>query len=482
MLERIDPEMYADKLRMAVGTTGIVENASNIRYEDAAHERSDDIVGFNRGNINVFVKGNGYRGDVLTAIYSDGKETFFDINNLSRQNIETVPSERYIAKSGFTQTDGTVSGPTLTQANPVVKSSVGNTRGVTPGVRKQSMQEDAAIFAPQAVDEESTSVNTDPAQHTPAEQAIIDEYQSEVDETLKETFESYYNNPKQGFSRHNISSVSERQASDASRLLGGEYKGYKNAINANGIKHILNEHGPNGAVDNSLSDMNDLSRMGYVLDNYDSVEVVTYKSGDIDTSGEFKGNDNKPAPMLKFSKKVNGTYYVVEAIPESKYKKFWVVSAYMKKADSGTQVPNANGPRTTPNASLASSLSVSFPTVTQANSDVNNRDGNTHGVTPGVKKQSMQENAAVFAPRAAPFVGSGLAQRMAEAETEYSAAIAQAEYTGEYELAATLCEEKLRVQDALTEQEIQRLKTDLERHRLRRQTYVSGTGRNVSQK
>ena len=58
--------------------------------------------------------------------------------------------------------------------------------------------------------------------------------------------------------------------------------------------------------------------------------------------------------MLKYSKKVNGTYYVVEAVPESKYKKFWVVSAYMEKATGGTQAPNANGPGNTPDASLAS--------------------------------------------------------------------------------------------------------------------------------
>ena len=60
--------------------------------------------------------------------------------------------------------------------------------------------------------------------------------------------------------------------------------------------------------------------------------------------------------MLVYSKKVNGTYYVVEAIPDTEYKKFWVVSAYMSKKGSGTQAPNAQSPRNTPDASLASSL------------------------------------------------------------------------------------------------------------------------------
>lgn len=218
---------------------------------------------------------------------------------------------------------------------------------------------------------ESTAVDTNPAAHTPQEQAVIEDYQNQTDEALKETFESYLNDPKRGFSRHNISSVSAKQADDASRILGGDYTGYKNAINSNSILHILNDHGPNGTVDNSLGDLNDISRIGYVLANYDTVEQVTYESGDADTSAEFRTKDNRPAPMLKYSKKVNGTYYVVEAIPESKYKKFWVVSAYMEKADGGTQAPNANGPGNTPNASLASNPAASTSNIPNQPENVN---------------------------------------------------------------------------------------------------------------
>jgi len=64
--------------------------------------------------------------------------------------------------------------------------------------------------------------------------------------------------------------------------------------------------------------MNDPARIGYVLDNYDSVEVLT-QSGDLDYSTGFNMADNTPAPMLMFKKRVDGTYYVVEAVPDSKY-------------------------------------------------------------------------------------------------------------------------------------------------------------------
>ena len=230
--------------------------------------------------------------------------------------------------------------------------------GVSPGSQQETQVESGTPVRGQEGLQESTSVNTDPSQHTRAEQKVIDSYQDSVDDTIRDTFQEYLDDPGKGFSRHNISDVSSRQAEDAGNLLGGEYKGYKNAINSNGIRHILKEHGPNGTTDHSFVDLNDAARLGFVLENYDDVKIVSYSSGDADLSAEFRTKDNRPAPMLEFSKKVNGTYYIVEAIPESKHKKFWVVSAYMKKADDGTQAPNAIGPGNTPDASLASSSSA----------------------------------------------------------------------------------------------------------------------------
>ena len=249
----------------------------------------------------------------------------------------------------------------------------------------------------------NTAVNTNPAEHTPQEQAVIDAYQAEENAELKALFEEHHANPRRGFSRRDISAVSERQAADAARLLGGNYTGYKNAINSNGVKHILKEHGPDGTVDRSLADLNDAARMGYVLDNYDGVEVVAYESGEPDLSSEFRTKENAPAPMLKFSKKVNGTYYVVEAIPESKYKKFWVVSAYMQTADGGTQALDANGPGNTPNASLASSLSAADSTVPQPEAEVN-------GITPEqarFREWVFAEGRRQAAKRAAAAQGGG---------------------------------------------------------------------------
>ena len=103
MLERTEPDLYRAKMNMASGTGAMVENAKNVKSEPPAHDRADDIVAFNRGNIRVVVDGKSYTGDVLTAIYKDGKEVFFDVNNIAKEKTEATP-ERYAAVGGFSQT------------------------------------------------------------------------------------------------------------------------------------------------------------------------------------------------------------------------------------------------------------------------------------------------------------------------------------------------------------------------------------------
>lgn len=194
--------------------------------------------------------------------------------------------------------------------------------------------------------------------HSPVEEATIKEYRQSINPELKEAAEQRLHNPSSDFKRITISKVSDRQAGDATRLLGGAYSGYVNAINSNGIQHTINRHGPNGVADHSMSSMDDLARVGYVLDNYDSVEVATEGEDEVDVSAEFRDKNNRPAPMLKYSKRVDGTYYVVQAVPDSKWKKMWVVSAYMKNADSVTQALDVPSPLATSETSHASPLSA----------------------------------------------------------------------------------------------------------------------------
>ena len=59
----------------------------------------------------------------------------------------------------------------------------------------------------------------------------------------------------------------------------------------------------------------DIARIGYVLENYDSAELLKDENGNPILSTEWQNKDQSKAQMVKFAKKIDGTYYVVEAVP-----------------------------------------------------------------------------------------------------------------------------------------------------------------------
>lgn len=194
-------------------------------------------------------------------------------------------------------------------------------------------------------------------------QTVIKEYMSSVDESIEHFIKTFNSNNR--FARHKISNVTENQATDIKRLLGIDVNGFTNDINTNAIRHIEKRHGKNGIADSSMSNISDIARIGYVLKNYDDVEIA--KNGlDEVNSAEFRNSKNEPAPMLIFSKKINGTYYVAQAIPDSEYKKLWIVSAYISEKEAGTQALNTKN-KSQVGMSLASSASdITVPQKAQS--------------------------------------------------------------------------------------------------------------------
>lgn len=141
------------------------------------------------------------------------------------------------------------------------------------------------------------------SEYTPQEARTVQEYIDSADERIAAFARRVMSDKNAGHERLTIGPLSERQAADASRLLGKDFSGYVNAVDSNGIKHIEKRHGENGQADSTMRNVNDIARVGYVLDNYDSVEVVADGDGVEELSGGYRDRDNTPAPILKYSKK-----------------------------------------------------------------------------------------------------------------------------------------------------------------------------------
>lgn len=173
---------------------------------------------------------------------------------------------------------------------------------------------------------ESTIVNTDPAQHTPAEQVKVDEYQGAVNDRLAEFYRKSLAGEVQA--PFVFGEVSERAAQEILDITGKDVRGFTLVMEPRIAQHINRDHGINGKSDHTMRYINDVARMQYVIENFDRAE----DGGTTDAYWETKENGrNHRARTVVFEKKVNGTYYVVEAVPITKARRTYIVSAYMSK-------------------------------------------------------------------------------------------------------------------------------------------------------
>lgn len=162
------------------------------------------------------------------------------------------------------------------------------------------------------------------------ENNVSDEYLKSVDDKILK----FVNEVEQGTSNKKsieLNAPTKRAITDIKEILGRDVSGYKTQIEARQVQHILKDHGKNGRADHSMANNNDIARIQYVLDNYDDME----DGGKGTAYREKKQNGyNSGSPTIKYSKKVDGTYYVVEAVPDTKAKSLYVVSAYISKKNN----------------------------------------------------------------------------------------------------------------------------------------------------
>ena len=248
---------------------------------------------------------------------------------------------------------------------------------------------------------ESTVVNTDPSQHTAAKQSVIDEYQAAVDDNLVNYIETVRDNAGAKIGRYSLKRVNDRAAQDIKRLTGVDTTGNKTVIEPRIVEHILKRHGENGSVDSSMRDINDIARIQYVLDNYDDISYGG-KSGAYRTA---KPNGRAgQADTVLFSKAVNGTYYVVEATPDTKAKTVFVTSAYMSKKNAASRavkgagdsrVANAEASRSTSETSGANSPAINAEDVQTANAEASRSTSETkNALSPAAEADASNANIA----------------------------------------------------------------------------------------
>lgn len=154
---------------------------------------------------------------------------------------------------------------------------------------------------------------------------------------------------------------------EISQIVNLDVTKFKTRINGEAIKHIEKRHGANGAHDHSMKDANDIARVAYIFNNADNVEQTINSQGNIVYSEQYRTKDNKPSPVITISKKINGTYYIALAVPDSKKKCMHIESLFISNKKESVQEFDDNIPKLTPKASLESD---SINSISQSDKNV----------------------------------------------------------------------------------------------------------------
>lgn len=169
---------------------------------------------------------------------------------------------------------------------------------------------------------EQTVVNDDPAVHTAAQNASIEEYKNSVDPKMAEYMDKVRAGEK--LEPYVVTRTSDRMRSAMMELTGLDKVGDYTLLDNNGVQHITNRHaGGNGSADATMKNSADVARAAYVLNNFDNAYLGTRKA-----KGYFDSR-SKRAPIVIFEKKIDGSHIIVEAVTDTKRGKNYIISEYL---------------------------------------------------------------------------------------------------------------------------------------------------------
>lgn len=171
---------------------------------------------------------------------------------------------------------------------------------------------------------EETAVNDDPAVHTTAQNASIEEYKNSVDPGLAEYVDRVRAGEK--LEPYVVAETGDRMRSAMMELTGLEKVGDRTLMDSNAVQHITNRHaGGDGSADGTMRESADVARAAYVLNNFDNAYLSKNKA-----DGYFNSK-GKRASIIIFEKKIDGSHVVVEAVCDTKKNTNYIVTEYLSK-------------------------------------------------------------------------------------------------------------------------------------------------------
>lgn len=188
--------------------------------------------------------------------------------------------------------------------------------------------------------------------------------ETEVNQELQELVKRVKSGDFKPNDRVDFGRVSKENAQRILEETGVNPEGYRVAIEARQIEHILKDHGQKGRSNQSLSNDDDLAKLEFVFDGPDSIIF----GGRTRAYTHMQNGYNKTAPTVLYEKSIGEkSYYVVQAVPDTKAKTLFVVTAfigdpgYEGQKKEAPQLINANRPDETPKSGSVETSKDSIP-------------------------------------------------------------------------------------------------------------------------
>lgn len=184
----------------------------------------------------------------------------------------------------------------------------------------------------------SSTIKFDP-RHTQEQIDTISSFLDAVDDRILNAAQAVMADKDQYIKPINLGRVNDREAAKIMELTGVDVSEYTHEINKDFFIHTDKRHGTGDHVaDRSMSDLNDVSRVMWVIENNDNIIIDpgTKKSG----RGNKDKNGNR-AINIRYEKQIDGTMYVVEAVGENKKHKLRLIGAFIEKKNSAINSQNS---------------------------------------------------------------------------------------------------------------------------------------------
>ena len=125
-----------------------------------------------------------------------------------------------------------------------------------------------------------------------------------------------------------LGTVSDSIARQIENLTGINVNGFNVAIEARQIEHILKDHGKQGLTDKSMADTSNIAKMEFALNAPDDIR----KAGKTQAYTHMVNGKNRTADTVLYEKEIGEkSYYVVQAVPDTKAKTLYIVTAFIGK-------------------------------------------------------------------------------------------------------------------------------------------------------